>query len=221
MPLISSIITPGRTRFDDNFPSLLASFLPKDIDRKLVFEYADYQLTRHNDLHGANTGEAPELFNICGLPASGKSYEAKKYLLTNSNYLYLSFDSIMEQIPFYQTECRENRENAFDRWEIPARILGYGLLLQAVNSKWPILFEHGNSIEQHIAMYQIIKFIYGYKIKMRFINSPPEVVIPRLAARERYFSERRVYERWEAMDVLIPAYKVIADEFDEIGGWPG
>ena len=63
----------------------------------------------------------------------------------------------MEALSGYQADCSLDREKAFLRWELPARFLGYRLLLLGLRNGWPILFEHSNALREHVDLYKKIK----------------------------------------------------------------
>lgn len=67
--------------------------------------------------------------------------------------------------------------------------MGYQLLKQAVKHRLPILFEHSNATAHHIELYEKIKQA-GYTVDIRYINADPELVLPRLEKRERYFRRK-------------------------------
>lgn len=193
----------------------LADNLPKGASIAIIKKEAD---ALYEDKRANATSCDRRLISICGLPASGKSYLCKKKL-RQKQYFYLSFDEIMESLSYYKRDWLESKEDAFNRWEIPARIIGYQWLSKLSNENISIVFEHSNAVPQHIAMYQILQFIHQYTVKIYYIDTPPEIIENRLAARRRHFPLERVRERWKTMTRLLPAYAVIADEFHTIRGW--
>ncbi|MDR1044041.1 MAG: ATP-binding protein [Candidatus Adiutrix sp.] len=219
-PLVSSIVDPGRNHLEADFVSLLSSFLPEPAQAAELLAWSEALLESPGKKTAlSDSAPGPELVNICGLPASGKSRQVQRLAVSRPDHFLLSFDSLMEQMPGYQADYRKNPAAAFKRWERPARVLGYRLLTLAVERKRSLIFEHGNSPPQHVAVYQIMRYVYGYKIIIQFINSPPELVGPRLPRRRRYLPPARVAERWAALEKLLPAYRALADEFTEIEGW--
>ena len=136
----------------------------------------------------------------------------------NGPCLHIAFDAIMEALSGYQADYSLDRENAFLRWELPARFLGYRLLLLGLRNGWPILFEHSNALREHVDLYKKIKSL-GYRIHMVCIDATPEMVIKRLARRNRFFPEEQVKKRWDCLIDLLPEYQKIVDDFKLIQPW--
>ncbi len=155
-----------------------------------------------------------KIISVCGIPASGKTYYSNEIIkINNEKYFYISFDDIMESFSLYIELLKKNKELAFETFEIPARIIGYQWLKKCIENRIPILFDNSNTMQQHIAIYQIMKDVYDYYIEIHFLNISPSVTIPRMARRERFFPEEQVYSRWDKIKSLLPAYKVIANKF--------
>ena len=161
------------------------------------------------------------LFNISGLPASGKTYYARQMAAAHADFFHLAFDDIMESLSFYKDEARRNREEAFRRWEIPARVIGYDWLEECLKRGLALVFEHGNTVPRHVAMYRMSRHTYGYTVHIHYIESGPETVKPRLARRERYFPLSEIDRRWALGQRLRPAYEAVADVFEVVTGWQG
>ncbi|MCQ2965237.1 MAG: ATP-binding protein [Alphaproteobacteria bacterium] len=159
-----------------------------------------------------------EFVNIAGLPASGKSFWAKKFLEKNPEYVYISFDLIMEKFPEYQNDFKLNPKLAFNRWELPARYLGYYLLFKAIYLGYPVLFEHSNSNINHIDLYKSIKSFY-YNMSIFFINATPDIVISRLNTRKRFFPKERILERWDLIKRINPLLEKTVHHFYNIEAW--
>ena len=83
---------------------------------------------------------------------------------------------------------------------------------------WPILFEHSNALREHVDLYKKIKSL-GYRIHMVCIDATPEMVIKRLARRNRFFPEEQVKKRWDCLIDLLPEYQKIVDDFKLIQPW--
>lgn len=137
--IVDSILSPYHT---------LEEVLPSGCDAGPV--WMDFDCWVDSQKVDMRTSESPLLLNICGIPASGKSYWAEEWLSENGPCLHIAFDAIMEALSGYQADYSLDRENAFLRWELPARFLGYRLLLLGLRNGWPILFEHSNALREHV-----------------------------------------------------------------------
>lgn len=169
-------------------------------------------------LNGIHPVNDPYLINICGLPASGKTFLCRKFKEKHKEILYISFDALMEELPAYLNDRLKDRKTSFERWELPARFIGYQLLKQAVKHKLPILFEHSNATPDHIELYEKIKRA-GYTVDILYIAADPELILPRLELRERYFSPERARERALILRELLPELERTATHFSVLQPW--
>lgn len=218
LSLVADIINPGpEVSPAADFRALLAGCLPQGYEPGQLLAEAE-QLWAGPPA-GGRLSSKPRLINVCGLPGSGKTWELDRLEALYPGYFRLAFDQIMENLSGYQQDYRQNRARAFQRWERPARVLGYYVLTRALENRWPVLFEHGNTPPQHLGLYQIIKYRHGYHLEIRWLKSAPEVVRPRLAARPRHFPQEELENRWLEFQRLLPAYRALADEFVELEGW--
>mgnify|MGYP000057913763 FL=1 len=108
--IVDSILFPYHT---------LEEVLPPGCEAGPVWmEFACWVDSQKVDIRAS---ESPLFLNICGIPASGKSYWAEKWLSENGPCLHIAFDAIMEALSGYQADYSLDREKAFLRWELPAR----------------------------------------------------------------------------------------------------
>lgn len=194
----------------------LSRIFPPDADLPALKREIRAVLRR--TLQGVEPVEHPYLINVCGLPASGKSHLCRALKSAAPELLYISFDAIMESLPAYLSDHLKNRQSSFERWEIPARFVGYRLLKAAVKHKLPVLFEHSNADPHHVELYQKIRQA-GYTVDIRYIDAAPELVVPRLAQRERYFSPERTRERALVLNSLLPELRTTATSFSVLPPW--
>ena len=194
----------------------LERIFPADADLKAL--KPDIRRVLQNVLQNVFPVEKPYLVNFCGLPASGKSHLCRRFKSEHPEALYISFDALMESLPVYIKEHQTDRQKSFERWELPARFIGYQLLKGAVRHKLPIVFEHSNATPFHIELYEKIKQA-GYIVDIRYIDADVELVLPRLEKRERYFSPKRTKERAVILKKLLPSLKHIANYFHILPPW--
>lgn len=155
----------------------------------------------------------PYLINISGIPGSGKTTRAKQLLSENPNLLYVSFDEIMENISYYKSDFEEHgAEEAFRRWELPARYLGYELLKFGLTNRYPILFDHSNAFPDHIKLYEIIKGM-DYTVEIHFLDVDLDIAIERAKQRIRFVPEEMIRNRYKLLEELNQQYNEIADTF--------
>lgn len=200
-------LTGGQTLSD----VLPAGFRPIDLKsgvRKILTE----------SFAGVFPVEHPVLVNISGLPASGKSFYARAFKAEHPEFLYLSFDAVMESLPQYREAYGRDRVKAFSDWELPARFIGYRILEKAVRARVPILFEHSNANGLHPALYRAITEC-GYVVDIRFIDADAALVLPRLSRRARFFATERVFERQKLLNGLLPELKAASTKFTYLKAW--
>jgi len=196
--------------------SALSEIFPSDVDLRAIKQEIRSAVKRALD--GIEPVEKPYLINICGLPASGKTYLCSAFKAAHKEILYISFDALMEDLPTYFSEHLSDRQRSFERWELPARFVGYQLLKQAVKHKLPILFEHSNATPYHIELYEKIKQA-GYTVDIRYINADLNLVLPRLEKRERYFSPKNAQARACALQEILPVLEKTASHFSILQPW--
>ena len=171
-------------------------------------------------LNNTESSEQPEFVHMLSIPGSGKStfyhYNAENF----KNYIYISFDAIMEAHPLYQKDVREiGSVKAFEKWEIPSRIAGYELLFRAIASKKNIFLDHGGTPKCHQELLLKVKQ-FGYKTKMYYISCPVEIAIARTKSRELITKQHTpvnlITDRAKVINANIEIYKSIVDEFVSI-----
>ena len=129
----------------------------------------------------------------------------------------MAFDNIMEEIPQYKTDCQKlGSVKAFEKWQIPARVVGYELLLRAIEQKKNIFFDHGGSNQGHVDLIKEIKKLQ-YSSEIHFITCPVEVCLKRCTQREtttkRHTPSYLVISRHNQTKQLVSQYKQICDKF--------
>lgn len=207
--VIDEMIEPART---------IADVLPADCD--IIEEEAEFDAISVRFLSRGLPSERPVLMNVSGLPAAGKSRYVQTLLCSRPDFVSISFDAIMEACRGYRNDWTRDRRLAFSRWELPARVAGYRLLEQCIDRRFSVIFEHSNALAGHLALYEAIRR-QGYEIEIHFIGATPELVLPRLAGRNRYFPESLVEERWHTIQTWLPEYRRISDRFVEVIPWRG
>lgn len=196
----------------------IADVLPQGCDEKTAL--GELRSITERFLQRGRPSEHPLLINVSGLPASGKSWYIRELLDSLPGFVYVSFDAVMESCPEYQQECIADKELAFACWEPVARIAGYRLLEECVKRRLPVIFEHSNADVRHLALYRAVQAA-GYEVEIRFIDATPDLVLPRLALRDRYFPPLRVMERWKVMQELLPEFEKTVDRFIRLQPWAG
>lgn len=195
-----------------------SAICPENTDIKQL--YQEVQMFFQTKLQTAEASSHPVFIQISGLPASGKTILAKTLQKQYPQYVYIAFDEIMESLSAYQSCFVANPEKAFFDYEKIARIAGYRLLENAVQAKYSIIFEHSNACREHVALYEQIRQ-KGYFMDFFWIRATPQQVEPYLLERERFFPLTQVEERWRLMQILLPKYKAIADQFEVVNYMDG
>ncbi len=167
-------------------------------------------------LKNAPRRENPTILHMLGIPGAGKSTYVSS--LNQNGKVLVSFDKITEMIPSYQNDRKElGASEAFAKWELPARMLGYHILHEAVSNRQDIIFDHGGSREDHVAFLCAIKRELGYKIEIVHLDIEQTASAERVQTREqnggRHVPPSYIPERHGVIERLLPHYRDIADSF--------
>lgn len=176
-----------------------------------------------NYLADVPSEEYPLIIHMSGIPGAGKSTFYQTH--TWPHHVFIGFDTIMEQIPEYQADVQNfGPAAAFNKWEIPARIIGYELLRRAVSQHKNIFFDHGALNSGHIQLLRNLKNL-GYETEMYFINCAPEVAYQRTLKREqltlRHTPRTLIEQRQTLVQTCLSEYRKIMDTiyiFDTTSG---
>lgn len=162
----------------------------------------------------AKKSPSPRFIQIGGIPGAGKTTFCQ-----SSNWeqgLFISFDAIMEMLLGYQQDLYTlGPAAAFNKWEIPARVIGYELLRLSVENKYDICLEHSGVNTPHIQLMNNLKK-RGYSTEMYFILCRPDLAYKRAVEREkqtrRHTSKEMIDKRYSLVQTYLPQYKKIADK---------
>ncbi|MFN8554611.1 MAG: zeta toxin family protein [Candidatus Obscuribacterales bacterium] len=198
MPLIAG---PKLTNFEDVNP---------DLRKEAIGLIADV-------LAKSKSSNRPRLIHLCGIPGAGKTRYAKQWISQNCDFVCVQFDTVMEQLSGY---CRDRSElglaNAFRKWELPARAVGYHLFQSLVENRRNILFDHSATSKSHIELIQNVKNM-GYHTEMHYLSCSPDEAIRRVQQREkiiqRHTPEKLIHDRHNALPELLPVYESLVDVF--------
>lgn len=173
-----------------------------------------------NMLAGLKAVESPELRQISGIPGAGKSTYCQAHL--PANFLFLSFDNIMITLSGYQqTLAQEGAVLAYQKYEMPARIIGYEVLRRAIKKHYNILFEHSGTNNAHIEMFKNLPK-KGYKTSVDFIVCDTKTAIKRTKERakkiNRYVSEEVIKERAAGFMKYASIYQKITPKIKYLDG---
>lgn len=161
-----------------------------------------------------STLEAPLFIHVSGIPGSGKT----TYIDHNprKSSVRIQFDAIMKQLPQYDQAVRqEGLAKAFEKFEMPARVIGYELLKRALLRRCDIVFEHSLN-PAHVDLYKYLNDV-GYETNLVFMDCSPEEALQRVKEREsrigRHTPEDFISLRYKMAQQLLPTFKDIAKSF--------
>lgn len=171
-------------------------------------------------LKGKEKAEHPKMVTSLGIPGSGKSTYYQKNKDNFNNFVFVGFDTIMEALPEYHKDLEElGSVNAFKKWELPARIVGYELLRRSIVERKNIYFDHGGTPKCHVELLCNIREI-GYNVIMHYFPCDIDIAIERAKNRElitkRHTSEEIIRERVSLVEERKGIYEQIVDSFIEI-----
>lgn len=184
------------------------------------FEYQtiqtpEYEALINKYLQAASSQEHPILMHMAGIPGAGKTtfYHSRPW----PEHVFIAFDDIMENIEAYkQDRLKFGNAEAFSRWELPARVIGYELLCRAVKAHKNIFFDNGASSNAHLHLMKNIKS-FGYGSEMYYISCSLETAIERAARREkeinRHIPVETIRQRYQKTLANVKEYQKIVDKF--------
>lgn len=192
--------------------------LMPQIGKLIPYEYEQIKTPMYEDiieeqLSYGRAQNSPYFLQISGIPGAGKSAFSRHH--KDKDALYISFDKIMEQLPDYQKDLEQyGSVEAFNRWEIPARVIGYEILRRAVERNINIKLEHSGVNEAHIELLKNLKEL-GFKTEVDFILCREDIAYQRALEREqrtkRHTPKSLIEERSAKVKEYLPKYKSIAD----------
>lgn len=170
----------------------------------------EYDAIINNYLANFTKSNNPTFTQVGGIPGAGKT----TFCSNIKNNVFLSFDAIMEKIPAYQQDLYLlGNAEAFKKWEIPARIIGYEILAKAINSHCNIVLEHSGVNEAHIQLFENLRKI-GYQTNMYFILCELPLALERAKEREkithRHTPPDMIKKRFSLVNEYVSRYKGIA-----------
>ena len=103
---------------------------------------------------------------MVGSSGAGKStFCQRKYSLLT----LVQFDTIMGKLPSYQADCmRLGLIQAFSKWEMPARVIGYEVIRRLIEKKASFVLEHSGMNPAHIKLIEVLKK-QAYHTQMQFL----------------------------------------------------
>jgi predicted ABC-type ATPase len=158
---------------------------------------------------GLQAVDAPCVHAMAGIPGAGKTTfvaRAQASGLFPATAFMLNPDVVMDMLAPYRDDCATlGAQAAFERWEMPARMLTYDLARGAAAKKFPIIKDMGMVRAENWDMLADFKG-QGYRIEMHAIHCTVSVALRSCAARERHFPESQVMERVAALETLFSQY---------------
>lgn len=204
---------------------LIFKLAPSVVDVLPEFRYDDIksdmtEIVIEKFLAAAPSVDHPFLIHMLGIPGAGKSTYYARHKEELPPHVFVGFDYVMEALPSYQKDLKEiGSVEAFKKWELPARVMGYELLQRAIAAKKNIFMDHGGSPQAHAELLSNIKTL-GYKTKMIYVTCDVNVALKRVVEREkithRHTPPQMIIDRAELIARLVPQYKGIVDEFVEV-----
>jgi predicted ABC-type ATPase len=164
--------------------------------------------------------EKPTLIHMLGIPGSGKTTYVGGFVEKTPGYTVVQFDTVMESLSGYRHDCAElGAAEAFRRWELKARTIGYHLLQACLERRVDVIFDHGALFHSHVELLRKARRL-GYRIEMHFCPLSPKIALERVARRERLIQrhtpESLIFERQEVLLELLPVYRELVDLFLEV-----
>ncbi len=155
----------------------------------------------------------PTFTQVSGIPGAGKStFCGCKY----PNALLVQFDAIMARITGYQNDCKRlGLIQAFSKWEMPARVIGYELIRRLIAQKVSFVLEHSGINPAHLKLVEVLKS-QGFHTQLQFLGCDLDEACRRVAEREkkiaRHTPPELIAKRAAAINEYLEKYKQIMDD---------
>lgn len=189
------------------------------ISELIPYEYKQIRTPEYDRLIAyfqsrASKSPQPRFVQVGGIPGAGKTTFCQQAHWDNG--LFISFDKIMEMLPGYRQDLYKlGTAAAFEKWEIPARVIGYELLRQSIEKKYNICLEHSGVNTPHIQLVKNLKKC-GYSTELYFILCQPDLAYRRALEREkktqRHTSREMIDKRYSLVQTYLPEYRQIVDK---------
>lgn len=157
----------------------------------------------------------PVLYAMAGIPGAGKSTFVRNAVERRyfpKDAFILSPDLVMENIPAYRADyAKLGAEEAFLKWEMPARTLAYDLAQEAAAQRMNIVKDMGLVRIENWRMLMDLRS-KGYKIVIHHIMCDANEAVRRCAERDRHFPAQKIYERARDLDAFMVEFADVAHE---------
>lgn len=153
---------------------------------------------------------------MAGVPGAGKSSFLR--ILREKNHIrpeayWLDPDATMKAMPEYRRDFAAlGQDEAYARWELPARKAAYDGFEDARVMLRPIVIDMACARRENLEMVEALKE-GGYDICMVHVQCPPQIAHARAMRRDRPMPYERIIERMDGIQELMPAFRRIADYF--------
>lgn len=160
--------------------------------------------------------DKPVLHATCGIPGAGKSTFVDQKLAEGifpSNAYILNPDRVMVALPEYQADCEVlGEQGAYQKWELPARDLAYGMAGRVGNMHGHMIKDMGCANPLSLDLVKDLKN-KGYRVVMHHIDCDMNEAFRRIDQRAFRISREAVENRYHLLNELLPEYRALADEF--------
>lgn len=151
---------------------------------------------------------------MLGIPGAGKTTFV--HMLDTANAVVLSFDALMDSLkPYLADKAALGAERAFAKWEPIAREVGYEVLFRCLEKGCNLIFDHSGARADHVELLAYAKHQLGYTIRIMALLTDVETARERAASRKKHVPAGYFFERDVILRKLLPAYKRVADYYDE------
>lgn len=201
----------------DNKLQSILELIPNIISSGIIpYEYNTFKSEKYDRLiasyfDGIKAQKNPAMFHMCGIPAAGKTTFYKNHKDEFKGYIFISFDDVMEHIDDYKKDIEKyGSVEAFKKWEMPARIIGYEILRIAIKNKYNIFLDHSGLNDGHKFLLENIKKL-GYHTEVRVVQCTPRTALIRSKRRERAIN------RHLPLQLIINRFLMLSDQIINFG----
>lgn len=187
-----------------------------------VISEQEAEYLKIRSLAGLKPSHTPRCIVIAGGPGAGKSsfYRARKSMvLHNRDALHHSPDDIMLALSGYQADIESGTdrslEQAFDTWELPARLLSESILECALEHKIDVVYDRSCALPSALEFMAKVKAL-GYELVIHGLHCDwvvaKERALHRQALEGRHIPIETLKDRHQSILQLWPQYFKISDQ---------
>lgn len=162
----------------------------------------------------------PQLIVIGGGPGAGKSFfyeHLKKYAELPEEHLLHDPDGLLQSIPDYHEEYKQDPIQAFQRWELLVRRISHEFLLEALLNGYSVVYVRTLAYTDSLELIDYCKRVLCYTVTIHLLTCPVDLAVQRAIARQdtlkRHLSSELIIQRHQTVAAHLSRLQKMADHY--------